>query len=120
MRRDGDKLYNKALLEKLEQRQLAIQDGKFAQICVFPEGFITNGSRLAPFKHGAFYSLLPVQPIVLLYSGFPEVPTTGSIDLRSSATYSLLCNLYCLQTRLILPPFIPNDYFFEKFAHKGT
>ena len=53
--------------EQLMQRQHDIQAGKFGQICVFAEGMTSNGNYLLPFKHGAFATELPVQPIVLRY-----------------------------------------------------
>ncbi|KAL7068165.1 acyltransferase domain-containing protein [Cryptosporidium serpentis] len=36
-------------------------------LVIFPEGTTSNGSDIIPFKVGAFESLLPIQPVVLLY-----------------------------------------------------
>lgn len=41
------------------------------------------------------------------------------ISVEQSGIYIFLCNLYSLQTRYVFPPFIPNDYFFEKFKDMG-
>ena len=40
------------------------------------------------------------------------------LDVMSNSCYAIICSLYCYQKRLVFPPFIPNDYFFEKFKDK--
>lgn len=106
--------------DQLIQRQKDITEGKYSNICVFAESFSTNGKFMCRFKQGAFCSLLPVQPMVLKYSGYPEPPTQCCLIMSWSMIYALFGTLYTYHERLVLPPFIPNDYMFEKFKDKGT
>jgi len=46
-----------------------------APLCIFPEGLTNNGEYLTQFKHGAFASLLEVQPFVLKYEGLWGITT---------------------------------------------
>ena len=101
------------------ERQKDISDGKYSNLVVFPESFTTNNQSIAFFKRGAFESLLPVLPIVFVYSGYPEAPTMGCMSIADNAFFALFGNIWQKQTRYILPPFIPNDYFFEKYKDSG-
>lgn len=94
VKRLGSKTHKQDVLTQLAERQQAIQAGQFARLVIFPESFTTNGSSIARFKHGAFYSLLPVQPMVLLYSGYPEKPVMSCLTMASSGIYLFLCTLY--------------------------
>jgi 1-acyl-sn-glycerol-3-phosphate acyltransferase len=56
------------VIAQINERQVAIeQEGKYPPIIVFPEGGTTNGTRILPFKKGAFAPLRPVRPIFLNY-----------------------------------------------------
>jgi hypothetical protein len=57
--------------------------------------------------------------MVIKYSGFPEPPVMSCLTVGMSGIYIFICNLYSIQTRYVFPPFIPNDYFFDKFKDKG-
>jgi hypothetical protein len=53
--------------------------------------------------------------MVFLYSGFPEAPVMSCLTILDNAYFTCLANLWQKQTRLVFPPFIPNDYFFDKY-----
>lgn len=53
--------------ETIKERQLeSLNEIKETSLFVYPEGTITNGKYLIEFKKGAFNSLLPVKPILIL------------------------------------------------------
>ena len=63
---------------------------------------------------------LPIQPMVLLFEGFPATPAICSLNLFTSFVYLICGTLYIKHTRKVLTPFIPNEYMFEKFKDKGA
>jgi len=58
--------------------------------------------------------------LLLNYSGWPEAPSSGCLDVTSCLVYNIFGNLFVVHERLVLPPFIPNEYMFEKFKDKGS
>lgn len=88
------KLETNGALEAIKERQHAIQDGRYKPLIIFPEGTTTNGNFLIRFKRGAFVSLLPVQPLVNRYYGFPGVPSQGCFSATLAAFYLCWFNLY--------------------------
>lgn len=118
--RKGDKEHKNEIIDQIVQRQHDIQKGGYAQLAIFAESFTTNNSRLARFKKGAFVSLLPVQPVVFKYGGFPGKPTMDCLTIMDNVFFALFGSFVQWQVRYTLPPFIPNDYFFEKYADKGA
>eukprot|EP00915_Cephaloidophora_sp_WS-2016_P005589 GHVH01007421.1.p1 GENE.GHVH01007421.1~~GHVH01007421.1.p1 ORF type:complete len:356 (+),score=37.38 GHVH01007421.1:449-1516(+) len=54
-----------------------------APLVVFPEGTSTTGRCIMPFKDGVFEALLPVQPVILIYS------VNGDFMIKSFDTWSL-------------------------------
>lgn len=116
--RRGDKAHIKDITQQLIQRQQDIEDGKFRQLLLNPEGVTTNESRLLPFKIGGFLSLLPVQPFYQRINCYgPDSYLTALAE--PSAILFCLCQLFSVHTCYIFPQFIPNDYLFEKHADKG-
>jgi 1-acyl-sn-glycerol-3-phosphate acyltransferase len=53
--------------EKLKN-MMTSKSGHQERLLIFPEGTLTNGSCIVPFKLGAFEPLVPVQPLRLEYS----------------------------------------------------
>lgn len=86
---------------------------------IYPEGFTSNNTHLLPFKKGAFASLQPVQPWPVVYGGFPGVPVMACLTINQNGTMAVLANLVQWQTRFLVPPFLPNAYFFETHKDKG-
>lgn len=107
-------------IDTIVERQKAIENGQFNSLGIFAEGTTSNGKYIMPFKKGAFYSLLPVQPIVLQYRGFPGTPDMGCQNQFDFSLFFPFANLFLQQFLYELPPFIPNDYLFETHKDKGT
>lgn len=89
-------------------------------LAIFPESFTTNNTHLARFKKGAFVSLLPVQPVVFKYGGWPLKPTMDCLTIMENVVLASAGNFVSWQIRYTLPPFIPNEYLFTKHSDKGT
>jgi hypothetical protein len=75
---------------------------------------------MTSFKKGAFASLLPIRPLVMKYKGWPFQPVSSVTGLTGTGTMILIGNLFNHAEMMELPPFIPNDYLFEKHKDKGT
>ena len=76
---------------------------------------------MLPFKRGAFESLKAVQPICLEYDTFPKNmrPTWECLGFAEQAILFASAFGRSCTTISTLPPFMPNDYLFEKYADKG-
>jgi hypothetical protein len=61
-------------------------------LMIAPEGTITNGTGLLPFKLGAFRPLVPIQPVVLFY------PNRVSV---SWGNISLFWNMFNILTQIV-------------------
>ncbi|CXI32070.1 phospholipid or glycerol acyltransferase, putative [Plasmodium berghei] len=59
----------KIALNSIRERQLAINKKKsnYPSFVIFSEGTTTNGKQIVEQKKGAFYSLLPVTPVLLIF-----------------------------------------------------
>ncbi|KAL3128009.1 hypothetical protein CHM_5g1080 [Cryptosporidium hominis] len=66
-------------------------------LVIFPEGTTTNGSSIIPFKLGAFESLTPVTPVVLLYKYSAYSPAFDIIPF-----WVLICLLFCNYGKITL------------------
>ena len=106
---------------ELEQRQKDFYEGKIlSPLCIFPEGTTTNGKYILKFKKGAFYSLLPVKPQIILldddlnYSVAIGVGSTGFNYFRS------LCYFGCKMYLCELPVIKPTEFMWQNFSHLGT
>ena len=74
----------------------AKSSGNWPQIIIFPEGTMTNTSRLIKFKHGAFIPGVPVQPVFLEFNNSWDTTTWSCEDdgkLLQLIWYSL-CQFY--------------------------
>ena len=106
---------------ELEQRQKDFYEGKIlSPLCIFPEGTTTNGKYILKFKKGAFYSLLPIKPQIILldddlnYSVAIGVGSTGFNYFRS------LCYFGCKMYLCELPVIKPTEFMWQNFSHLGT
>lgn len=53
------------LLDEMSKRQSQTMSGeREIPLLIYPEGTISNGTHLLPFKKGAFHALYPVKPII--------------------------------------------------------
>ncbi|KAH8583885.1 acyltransferase domain-containing [Cryptosporidium sp. chipmunk genotype I] len=66
-------------------------------LVIFPEGTTTNGNNIIPFKLGAFESLTPVTPVVLMYNYSAYSPAFDIIPF-----WVLVCLLFCNYDRITL------------------
>ena len=107
-------------LEAIIERQKEIMEGKpVMPFMIFPEGTTSSGRHLLEFKRGAFYSLLPVKPNIILPNLNNEFHL-GCGDTNVGINYGrTLTNLY-VQTEFIeLPIMTPNEYMYNNFANYG-
>jgi len=71
----------------------------FPQVAIFPEGTNTNRKALLSFKPGAFTPGLPVQPIILRYSGWDTYTWTYGQNISN---LGVLCFLTLCQPIIYL------------------
>ncbi|CAA9987412.1 phospholipid or glycerol acyltransferase, putative [Plasmodium knowlesi strain H] len=59
----------KIALESIKERQLLVEEKKnnFPSFVIFSEGTTSNGMQIIEQKKGAFFSLLPITPVLLVY-----------------------------------------------------
>ena len=108
-------------LEQIMQRQKEFLEGKpVMPFMIFPEGTTSSGRHLLQFKRGAFYSLLPVKPNIILpnlNNDFHLGCGATNVGINYGRT---LTNLY-VQTEFIeLPIMTPNEYMYTNFSHFGN
>jgi lysophosphatidylcholine acyltransferase/lyso-PAF acetyltransferase len=107
-------------LKQIIERQKEIMEGKpVMPFMIFPEGTTSSGRHLLQFKRGAFYSLLPVKPNIILPNLNNEFHL-GCGDTNVGINYGrTLTNLY-VQTEFIeLPIMTPNEYMYNNFSSFG-
>jgi lysophosphatidylcholine acyltransferase/lyso-PAF acetyltransferase len=109
------------ILNQLEERQRDFYEGRyFAPLLLFPEGTTTNGKYILKFKKGAFYSLLPIKPQVILLDD--DVDYSVGIG-GSSVGYNYfrsLCYFGCNMNLCELPVIKPTEYMFEHYSDLGN
>ena len=103
-------------LETLIKRQKDFYNKKsFIKTLIFPEGNTTNGKYITNFKKGAFISLLPLKPLlVIYYDGFLCATNRFFFFVRTVATFKIKIKY------AELPVIRPNDYMFENFKNLGN
>lgn len=75
-------------------------------LVIFPEGTTTNGNDIIPFKLGAFESLTPVMPVVLLYEYSAYSPAFDIVPF-----WVLICLLFCNYGKITLSAYwLPQMY----------
>ena len=117
--RDNEKSRLKSF-EKLINRQKDFYEGKnLYRLVIFPEGTTTNNRYLKAFRKGAFYSLLPLKPMIM------KIPFDGSCQLCCGVTHLFFHVLrsFCYLTNKLyyseLPIIKPTNYMFENYNHFG-
>lgn len=109
------------LVQKFIQRQEAIEvdNQDFPPISIFAEATTTNGTRILPFKRGAFQGMRTVTPCFFKFSQSHLPPTYEIIELVPFLVL-LLTSLALRRASLtIMPEFTPTPYMLEKHADKG-
>lgn len=107
-------------LEQIINRQKEFIEGKpVMPFMIFPEGTTSSGRHLLTFKRGAFISLLPIKPNIILpnlNNDFHLGCGATNVGINYGRT---LTNLY-VQTEFIeLPIMTPNEYMYNNYSHYG-
>merc|ERR1712187_775429 len=113
-RRDSDS--RRATLEAITDHSETWKPGS-RPLLVFPEGRVSNGESLLPFKKGSFASGVPVRPVIIAYTGnFDPACTTyrmstdGPVETSDLewATQFMGHFIHSVHVR-VLPPYLPSD-----------
>lgn len=104
----------------MEERQKQFFDHKtLTPLVLFPEGTTTSGRNILRMKKGAFYSLLPVKPVMVRVHQEDEIIlAVGSSNIVVNYFRSI-CFLYHRIEFIDLPVIIPTEYMFEKYKDLG-
>ena len=86
-------------------------------LLVFPEGTTTSGTHLIKFKRGAFHSLLPVKPFIIVKNPNDFDSSTGGGDLLTHFVM-YQCFLYHNFEIIELPVVTPTEKMYESFEDK--
>lgn len=104
------------VLEMIQQRQQEFLSGeRCSSLFIYPEGTISTGTHLMPFKKGAFKAMLPIKP----YISKPNFDA-GNADLSQSSVPAIIhmlyysCFLYNYYTIKSLPVISPTEYSQKK------
>jgi lysophosphatidylcholine acyltransferase / lyso-PAF acetyltransferase len=102
-------------------QKLAEEDNDYPFLAVYPDSTQSNGKYLLPFKKGAFQSLRAVQPIIFEHKPIFSCFVHNQFDCLGFFHGIVLMNAFgaYTSTMKVLPPFLPNDYLFEKHADEG-
>ncbi|EUD67965.1 acetyltransferase [Plasmodium inui San Antonio 1] len=100
----------KIALESIKERQRMVEEKKnnFPSFVIFSEGTTSNGMQLIEQKKGAFSSLLPVTPVLLVYDydffnpAYDILPFTWWLILIASNYQSMSLKTYWLPK--VYPP----------------
>ena len=105
---------------ELEKRQKDFYEGKIlTPLCLFPEGTTTNGKYILKFKRGAFYSLLPIKPQIILLDNNLNYSVAIGVGSAIMNYFRSLCYFGCKINLCELPVIKPTEYMFEKYSHLG-
>ena len=105
-------------------RQEAVEEACLAYppISIFAEATTTNGTRIIPFKRGAFSAMRTVTPCfhsISLTCG-SITPAYDSLDFVPLQVLLLASLNFNCSKITILPPFTPTPFMLEKHADKGS
>lgn len=129
--RDDSSKENKLLaIKTIEDKQISIlNNSKLSKLVIFPEGTGSNNTCLIDFKKGAFASLTPVKPYLILFHniGFlGKDSQTDEFSLAPGGTNAFIhvllcfCYLYFNDVRVMFLPVIkPTEYLYEKYQSLG-
>ena len=107
--------------EQILKRQKEFFEGKnVLPFMIFPEGTTDSGRHLLTFKRGAFSSLLPIKPNVILPNLNPSFHL-GCGSTNTGINYGRTLTELFVQTEFIeLPIMTPNDYMYKNFSSYGN
>ncbi|CRG96690.1 phospholipid or glycerol acyltransferase, putative, partial [Plasmodium gallinaceum] len=100
----------KKALESIKERQLLVNDKKnnYPSFVIFSEGTTSNGMQIIEQKKGAFFSLLPITPVLLVYDydifnpSYDILPFTWWVFLSAANYQSMELRTYWLPK--VYPP----------------
>ena len=108
------------VFKQLEEKQKNFYEGKdLAPLMLFPEGTTTNGKYLLKFKKGAFYSLLPIKPQVLLIDDNINYSIACGVSSAAFNYFRSLCYFGCDIGLCELPVIKPTEFMFEHYSDLG-
>lgn len=110
------------IIQSFIDRQEAVEldQQSFNPLLVFAESTTSNGTRVLPFKRGAFTAMRTITPSCIQIAGGQVKPTYDSILLLPQAILMLsLLNIRIGRIK-IMPDFTPNAHMLEKHADKGS
>ena len=106
---------------ELEQRQKDFYEGKIlTPLCIFPEGTTTNGKYILKFKKGAFYSLLPIKPQLILLDDDLNYSVAIGVSSTAFNYFRSLCYFGCKMYLCELPVIKPTEYMWQNYSHLGS
>jgi len=119
MPRGGTREAKEQAIKAIRDRQELIEEtGEFNPFLIFPEGTTSNGSRIMPFKQGAFLTEKRIKPILMNYSQGTVSPALDIMEFLPLAIMMLSWGCYCCEVT-VFPDFEPNEYLFTTHADKG-
>lgn len=91
-------------LELIKERQILVNDKKkgYPSFVIFSEGTTSNGLQIIEQKKGAFFSLLPITPVLLIYDynyfnpSYDILPFTWWLFLSTTTYESIQLKTYWL------------------------
>jgi 1-acyl-sn-glycerol-3-phosphate acyltransferase len=88
------------------------------QLLIYPEGTMSNGCFIMPFKRGAFAGMRPVIPLTMKYTSSEKMRIQW--DVLDFLPHTILTHSYGTYSCTVsaLPPFMPNDYLLETHRDK--
>ena len=104
--------------EIIERQKQAEEDPSIDPLIIHAEGGTTNGTHVIEFKKGAFFGLRSIQPRVHKFKSYFQSPCTGVVDGLPHYLMGASCP-FSTVTKLELPVFRPNEYFFEHHQREG-
>ena len=106
---------------ELEKRQKDFYEGKIlTPLCIFPEGTTTNGKYILKFKKGAFYSLLPIKPQLILLDDNLNYSVAIGVSTTVANYFRSLCYFGCKMNLCELPVIRPTEYMWKNFSDLGS
>jgi len=91
-------------------------NSKLLPFLIFPEGTVTSGKHILRFKKGAFYSLLPLKPLIInttLNDDFHLSIGAGGVLVNLIRS---MCYLYHNVEIIELPIMRPTKYMYEYYS----
>ena len=106
---------------ELEKRQKDFYEGKIlTPLCIFPEGTTTNGKYILKFKKGAFYSLLPIKPQLILLDDNLNYSVAIGVSTTVANYFRSLCYFGCKMNLCELPVIRPTEYMWKNYSDLGS